>query len=478
MDDSLKVWLNKIREMGEMEILKGVDWDLEMGCITTLNSRGTARKALLFDSIKGYPAGYGVLTDSMTTPSRYAVTVGLPVGLSNRDLLELLRDKLLEWREAIKKYPPAEVRTGPILDNMDSGPKVDLFKFPAPHWHEKDGGRYIGTGCCVITKDPETGRINMGTYRNQVHDKKTVGIMAGVGRHGRMDWEKYHSMGKSAPVAISLGHHPLMLTVAGSDLLHEPLSEYHMAGAIRGEPIKVIVEEITGLPIPAESELVIAGWCPPGRQIMEGPFGEWTGYYASASRPEPVLEVERVYYQNSPVILGAPPDRGPSDFNYFHFLQRSANLYNQLLLNGIPGLKGVWMNEVAGQMFIVVSIRQLYEGHSRQVGMLAAQSRIGSSMGRYVVVVDEDIDPSDMNQVIWALATRSDPEKSIDIARRCRSGALDPMIRKPTDTYFNSRAIIDACKPFDWIKDFPAEITHPPELEARLRQQWGSLLKF
>ncbi len=478
MDPDLKSWLKNIKGMGELQVLEDVDWDLEIGCITTLNSRGKSQKALLFDKIKGYPAGYRVLTNSMTTASRYAATMGLPQGLSNRDLVVVLRDKLLEWQEALKKYPPEKVKSGPVLDHVDSDAKVDLFKFPAPRWHDKDGGRFIGTGCCVITRDPDSGRVNLAVYRNQVHDQTTVGIMAGAGRHGRLDWEKYHRRGKSAPIAISLGHHPLMLAAAGSDLIHENLSEYHLAGSVQGYPVKVIEEEITGLPIPAESELVLAGWCPPDKYVTEGPFGEWTGYYAGASRPEPVLEVRRIYYRNNPIILGAPPDRGPSDFNFFHFVQRSANLYNQLLLNGIPGLKGVWMNEVAGQQFIVVSIKQMYEGHSKQVGMLAAQSRIGSNGGRYVVVVDEDVDPADMNQVVWALSTRSDPEKSIEIVKRCRSNPLDPMVRKPTSTYFNSRAIIDACKPLDWIQDFPAEITHSPELESRMRQQWGQLLKF
>lgn len=478
MDNGLRAWAKAMESTGELQVLEGVDSDLEIGCITTLNSRGKSPRALLFEPIKGYPSGYAVLTNSMTTSSRYAATMGLPSGLGNRELVEVLRTRFLELREALPRFPAQTVKAGPILENCDSGPKVDLFKFPAPRWHEKDGGCYIGTGCCVITRDPDSKRVNLGVYRNQIHDKKTVGIMASTGRHGRLDWEKYHRRGQKAPVAISVGHHPLMLAVAGSDLLHEPHSEYNMAGAIRQKPIEVIEEEITGLPIPAESDLVLVGWCPPDKQVTEGPFGEWTGYYAGASRPEPVLEVERVYYRHNPVILGAPPDRGPSDFNYFHFIQRSANLYNQLLLNGIPGLKGVWMNEVAGQQFIVVSVKQMYEGHSKQVGMLTAQSRIGSNMGRYVVVVDEDVDPTDMNQVVWALATRSDPEKSIDIARHCRSNPLDPMIRKPTDTYFNSRAIIDACKPLDWIKDFPAEITHPPELEARMREKWGALLKF
>jgi len=108
-------------------------------------------------------------------------------------------------------------------------------------------GRYIGTGDAIITQDPETREVNLGTYRIMVHDEKTTALYMSPGKHGRIHYEKYHALGKPCPVAMSFGHHPLIFKVAGTEVAGG--SEYQLIGAIRGEPVKVIKEEITGLPI-------------------------------------------------------------------------------------------------------------------------------------------------------------------------------------------------------------------------------------
>jgi UbiD family decarboxylase len=149
-------------------------------------------------------------------------------------------------------------------------------------------------------------------------------------------------------------------------------------------------------------------------------------------------------------------------------------LWNALVKSGVPDVKGVWMSEVGTQQLVIVSIKQRYAGHARQTAFLASQNRPAVYHGRYVIVVDEDIDPSDIQQVMWALCTRSDPEKDIEIYQRAWSPPLDTMIRQPTIAYFNSRAIIDACKPYEWIGDFPEDIKISREAEEKAR--WGSVL--
>ena len=134
------------------------------------------------------------------------------------------------------------------------------------------------------------------------------------------------------------------------------------------------------------------------------------------------------------------------------------------------------MSLVAGQQLVIVSIKQRYAGHARQTAFVASQNRPAAYHGRYVIVVDEDIDPSDIQQVLWALCTRSDPEKDIEIIRRAWSTPLDTMIRKPTNAYFNSRAIIDACKPYEWIEEFPEDIKMSSELAETMKKKWGAVL--
>jgi UbiD family decarboxylase len=476
MADDLRAWLSKVEAIGELKRIEGTDWNLELGAISMLHSKSEPCSALLFDKIKDYPRGHRVLTCSVTNRKRLELALNLPESHSNLELVKVMREKLASWEAHLNDFPPQEVKSGPILENVRSGKDVNLFELPIPRWHEEDGGRYIGTGDAIITRDPESGEVNLGTYRIVAHDERTTGLYISPGKHGRIHYEKYHALGKPCPVAMSFGHHPIINRVASMEVL--PGTEYGYAGAIQGEPVRVIKEEVTGLPIPADSEIVVVGWCPPGETRLEGPFGEWTGYYASKERQTPIVQVERIYFRNNPIILGAPPMRPPSDSTLFVVAKGSAVLWNNLVKSNIPDVRGVWMSEAGYQQFVVVSIKQRYPGHARQTGFLACQNRPPAYHGRYVVVVDEDIDPTNMEHVMWAISTRSDPEKDIDIVRRAWSTPLDTMIRKPTNAYFNSRAVIDACKPYEWIDEFPLDIKTSGEFMDSVKEKWGRTLNL
>jgi UbiD family decarboxylase len=465
--EDLRDWLAKIESRGELKRLEGVDWDLEIGCIMDSKVRGEDTSVLLFDNIKGYPEGYRIMCSPLHAANRVADCFNLPEGLPI-ELVDSLRQRLLEWEASLDKFAPKVVTDGPILENVLSGNDINMFKFPVPKWHELDGGRYIGTGDAVITRDPYNGEVNLGTYRIMVHDEKTTGLHISPGHHGRIHYEKHHESGQACPVAVSIGHHPLIFALSCSSLQG---CEYNWAGAIMGEPIKVIKEEVTGLPIPADSEIVIAGWCPPGKSRVEGPFGEWTGYYGSMERPEPIIEVERIYHRNDPIVFGCPPGRPPDDLSLFYSIFASAILHGQLIKSGIPDIRGVWRSEAVLDPFIVISLKQRYAGHAKKAALIASQSNT-LQIGRYVIVVDEDIDPTNIRDVIWALGFRSDPEKDIDIIRNCRTTPLDPMVRKPATALFGSMAIIDACKPYDWIDEFPKAVEVSQELAAKYREKW------
>ncbi len=473
MGDDLRDWLKKAEAIGSLRKIDGADWNLEIGTAATLNLMKKDCPALLFDNIKDYPKGYRVVTCTGSNSKLVSLILNLPVIDSDLELLKVWQDKLPEWYADMDKFEPQVVKTGPVLENIISGDDVDLFKFPAPKYHTLDGGRYIGTGHAIITKDPDTGEANLGTYRSQVLDKKSVGWMMSPTKDGDLHRLKYHEQGKPCPVAVSVGHHPLLFRLASVEVP----SEYKLAGAMRGEPIQVIIDEVTGLPIPADAEIVLVGWCRPGVYREEGPFGEWTGYYKGTTQSL-VIEVERIYHRNDPIIVGSSPGRTQaSDGIYFRTLFRSALLYNELKQARIPDVRGVWLApEAGGVPLIVVSIKQRYAGHARQTALLSCVLRTVAYQTRYVIVVDEDIDPTNIGEVLWALATRSDPVQDIDIIRRIPTGRLDPMIRNAeVDVLCNSRAIIDACKPYEWGDDFAIPITLEPDIVERVRGKWGDL---
>ena len=179
----LREFISKLEEEGELKRIKAeVDWNLELCTIAKLNEEKRG-PALLFENVKDYSTP--VLTSAFSTPRGVALALGLPKTTS-------LVDTIKTWVERAKtKIPPVWVSGGPCKENIDKGDKVDILKFPVPRWYEGDGGRYIGTTCCIITKDPDTGCVNVGTHRMMVHDKKSTGIWMIPGKHIQLQFVKY-----------------------------------------------------------------------------------------------------------------------------------------------------------------------------------------------------------------------------------------------------------------------------------------------
>ncbi|MBI4522358.1 MAG: UbiD family decarboxylase [Deltaproteobacteria bacterium] len=459
--DNLRSWIKEVGALGELREIQGANWDLEIGGVADIVTEAGNSPAVLFDRIKGYPEGYRVLINSLGSTRRLALSLGIPPDLPPLEFVQAWRKKSRD----LKLIPPRFVKEGPVLENVRTGADVDLLSFPVPRWFELDGGRYIGTGSANITRDSEEGWVNLGTARVMVHDANTVGFYIAPGRHGRIHREKSFARGEPFKVAISVGHDPLIF-LAGALEIPYGVCEYDFIGGITGKPVDVIQGEFTGLPIPATAEIVLEGECIQGEERIEGPFGEWTGYYGSSARAEPVVKIHRVVFRNDPIILGYTRKwRAPL---------KAAFVWDDLEKAGVPDVRGVWYHEGIGApyLFLVVSIKQRYPGHARQAAMIATQCHAAAYLGRYTVVVDDDIDPSNLNEVMWAVCTRSDPENDIEILRRCWSGPLDPIIPKGKKG-LNSRAIIDATRPFEWLQEFPPVAKSSRELREKLLKRWG-----
>jgi UbiD family decarboxylase len=460
----LRGWIDEVEKFGELRHVPGVDWDLEMGALTEVYARNEPYPAILFDEIKDYPAGYRVLVGvHHQSLKRQCLTTHLPLHYGRHDFIQAWKERLNNQ----KFIPPRVVDSGPVMENVFEGKDIDLHSLPVPRWHEEDGGRYLGTAHLVISRDIDEGWVNLGCYRVMVHDRDTLALYISPGKHGRIMRQKYFDQGRPFPVAISFGDDPLLLMTAAN---HMPWgrSEYDYAGGIRGEAFEVIPGKHTGLPIPACSEITIEGEVLPDSQKREGPYGEWTGYYASGERTEPILKVKRVMHRTHPIITAAPSSRPPGGAD--DGLLRSAFIWDHLDKAGVPDVRGVGCYQ--GRFFTAVSIKQRYPGHAKQAAMIAAQCQTGAYLGRYVVVVDDDIDVYDMNDVLWAMCTRVDPAADTDFIRRAWSGPLDPAIPKDQKG-FSSRAIIDATKPYEWAKDFPRASAASEELKLAVSEKYG-----
>ncbi len=471
----LRAWMARIESLGELQHVSGAHWNQEIGAISEINYRRKPSAALLFDDIVGYPRGYRVLTGSLSNSRRMALTLGLDPTLDTAGLVQALRGKPREWELAAPQFEPTVVKSGPILENVVQARDVDLTRFPAPFWHEHDGGRYIGTGVAIVTSDPDTERINVGAYRVMIQeDGRSCTVNAEAGKQGRAQYERWFAKSGKAPVIASFGHDPLLLMVAGTEVPNT-ISEYAYAGAMVGQKLEVVRGEVTGLPMPAGAEIVVEGWLRPDRMMVEGPFGEWTGYYSGSLRPVPLIDIERVYYRNDPIILGAPPGKPPNDYSYMRALLKSAMIQDELGKSGVRDVRGVWAHETGGgRLLIAVSIKQRFCGHSRQAGYITGQCQAAAYMNRFVIVVDDDVDPMNLEEVMWAVCTRCEPSEDIEIMRKSWGSKVDPLLANPAVPY-NTRALIDACRPYEKIDTFPKVAQSSPAQVRETVAKWKDL---
>ncbi|UCG63795.1 MAG: UbiD family decarboxylase, partial [Deltaproteobacteria bacterium] len=366
-------------------------------------------------------------------------------------------------------------KEAPVNENIVMGDDVDLYLFPAPKMWPLDGGRYIGTGDVIITKDPEDGHFNLGTYRQMVLSKNEVGFYVSPGKDALLHREKWWKMGEPCEVAAAYGIDPVLL-IAGSMGFPRNVSEYDHAGGIKGEPVRVVKGEVTDLLIPADAEIVVEGISYPDRLKDEGPFGEFQGYYGRPGGPTPFIEVKCIHYRNNPILTSALMADHPScEQNLFFGIARSARIWDDLDRLGIPGIRGVYSVPAAAGGFgmIVVSIEQKHAGHASQVASLAAQCPGGAYNSKWIIVVDEDVDPTDLEQVLWAMCTRCNPPDDIDILRNTWSTYLDPTKNPPEERPYGSKALINACMEHKHLHDFSKRTLLRESTYRRVRDRWG-----
>jgi UbiD family decarboxylase len=474
--NDLREWLSEAQRLNEVRTVSGASWQEDIGLVAEAILRADNGPCVVFEDVQGCQKGFRLLLN-MFAGTRRNMTLGFPDHLTKWELSDAYREAFLTKPKVI---PHEIVEHGPIFENILIGDAIDILKFPSPIWHEKDGGRYIGTGTYSITRDPEDNWYNAGAYRAQVFDKATVGILMAPGHHGAIHCEKYFKRGEPMPVAMVVGGDPLAFFYGGLEAPYGTF-EFDMVGGLRGRPEKMVLGKVTGLPIPAGAEIVLEGYVHPDRKLVEGPFGEWSGHYAGGAKPCPVIDVKAIYHRNDPVLVGVPPmGAGPDEMARYRAVMRSAIIKQNMANAGVPEVRQVWCHEVGGaRMFHGVAIKQRYPGHATQAGMVAAQCGGSAYASKYIVVTDEDVDVTNLEQLIWAMLMRTDPKESIQFITGSWDSPADPRLppeRRKAGDLTHSVAIIDACRPYYWRDQFPPANTPSPEVTHKAREKFGWLL--
>ncbi|HXF75317.1 MAG TPA: UbiD family decarboxylase, partial [Methylomirabilota bacterium] len=281
---------------------------------------------------------------------------------------------------------------------------------------------------------------------------------------------------EDCPFAIACGIPPSMM-LAGAVGIPWGTSEYDFLGGLLGAPVPIVKGKATGLPMPANGELVLEGFAPPPEKAShaEGPFGEWPGYYASGTIARPVVNIATIYHRDNPIMTGDPPLKTYLNGDiYLHM--RAANIWSSMERAGIPDVRGVWFPR-QGRFVVTVAIRQRYPGHARQVAHAVLATRDGGRDTRIIIVVDDDIDITNINEVMWAVASRWDPKRQseiIDVPASDLNLTLTPQQRAEGDLV-SSCIVIDACRPFGRKDKFPPVSSVSGEYREKVLRKWAHL---
>ncbi|MBW1801681.1 MAG: UbiD family decarboxylase [Deltaproteobacteria bacterium] len=467
----LRSFIERLDAQGELARVKAeVDWKYELGAVARRVFRPPEGPALLFENVKDYSTP--VFVGGLGTVRRIAMALGLD---PDTDETSLLNEYIARLDRPIK---PVIIKDGPCKENKDTGDRIDVLKFPVPLWGEKDGGRYIGTWHQVVTRDPDAGWTNVGTYRMMVHEPDICGIHFSPFQHIGQMFVKYKKMNRPMPVAVSIGNDPVAIMVSASPFPAD-VDEWDMAGALRERPIELVKCETLDLEVPAHCEIVLEGEIPPDEQRQEGPFAEHSGYYATGIRTSPIMRIHCVTYRNNPILRGSPLGMPITEHHRLSGLAWTTQAMAVFKAAGFPGVTAVHCPPGGDpELTIIVAIRKNYASQGIDAGRLLLSSK--GKQTKHVIVVDEDINVFDLNEVLWAINTRTQASRAVHIFRNESGSRVDPSV--PCDSLgITDKMIIDATWPTtpdypprdDWEgQNRPLLVKTSEALEKQMENRW------
>jgi len=545
--DDLRQWISALDLAGELKrIQTEVDPVLEVAEITdrvskmhmpgTAAAGGSARAtsgapggaALLFENLKGHP-GSQLLINQFGSEARMKLAVGVnsydEIGARMRVFMDLKSPqgfldklKMLPLLTEAGKFFPRTVTTGPCKEVIQRD-NFSLLDFPILQCWPKDGGRFI-TLPCVTTRDPRTGKRNLGMYRMQVYDERTTGMhwqrQKVAAEHYRETLRQAAIRGEKADSAIRPGHSSatagsdasraavdIMARSSGGSVLAEgerpsgkmevavaigtdpavtfsaivpappEIEEYLIAGFLRGAPVDLVKCETVDLEVPATSEIVLEGYVNLDELRTEGPFGDHTGFY-SLEDSYPVFHVTCVTHRRDPIyattIVGKPPQEDA------YMGKAVERIFLPLMKLTIPELVDVNLPiEGVFHNLMIVSIKKSYPGQARKV-MNAIWSLGQAMFTKCVVVVDEDVDVQDLADVTLKVFNHIDPERDIQFTL----GPVDSLDHASRLANFGSKMGIDATRKWaseGFMRPWPDEIVMDSKTRALVDSKWKALRK-
>jgi 4-hydroxy-3-polyprenylbenzoate decarboxylase len=475
----LREFVKRLEAAGELKRISAeIDPVLEVTEITQRVTRAGG-PALLFERPKGsrIPLLINMLgserrinlaleTDSLVEVAgriRGFLDLQAPQGL-------LDKIKMLPKLAELGSFFPKTVKTGPCKEVVRRS-DFSLLEFPILKCWPKDAGRFI-TWPLVITRNPETGKRNVGVYRMQVFDEKTTGMHWQTQKHGAEHFRRARAANRDGriDVAVAIGADPVTC-LAGILPIPPDLDEMMFAGFLRREPVEMVACETCPLEVPAQAEIVLEGYVDLSELRVEGPFGDHTGFY-SLEGEYPVFHVTCVTQRRDPLylttIVGPPPQE---DFYMGHAVERiflpvMQMQYPEIVDIAMPA-EGIFHN------LMIVAIRKSYPGHARKI-MNAIWSLGQAMLTKVVIVVDHDVNAQNWHEITWKTLCAIDPERDVQFVL----GPVDTLDHAARRQDFGSKMGIDATKKWaseGFDRPWPDEITMNEVTKQRVNGLWREL---
>lgn len=474
----LRHFLSVLEGQGELKRVKAeVDPVLEITEITDRVSKAGG-PALLFERVKG--SNMPVLTNAYGSERRMALALGVErldeVGEEIRGLLDLAdlagpqSGGLLGKLKALPKLTelanlfPRHVASGPCQEMVQN--PVDLFRLPVLHCWPGDAGRFV-TLPMVFTKDPATGRRNIGMYRLQLFDERTTGMHWHIHKDGAANYRRAEAEGKRFEAAVALGGDPA-LTYAATAPLPKGVDELLFAGFLRKKPVELVKCQTVDLEVPADSEIVLEGYVDPKERRTEGPFGDHTGYYSLADE-YPVFHVTAVTHRRDAIYPATVVGRPPMEDAFFGLA--TERIFLPLLQLQLPEVVDYHL-PVAGVFHncAILSIRKAFPGHAQKV--MHAVWGMGQMMyTKFVIVVDEDVNVHDPYEVVWKAMNHVDPGRDVTIVK----GPIETLDHAAPLPRYGTKMGVDATRKWPgegFTREWPEEIVMSPEIKNLVSRRW------
>jgi len=475
----LRDFIQRLQKKGELKCI-AIEMDpvLEIAEITDRITKAGG-PALLFEKPKG--SRIPLLINMLGSEQRVSLALEVDhieeVAARIRGFLDFqspqgLFDKLkmLPKLAELSSFFPKTVKSGPCKEVIRKD-NFSLFEFPILKCWPKDGGRFI-TWPLVVTKNPETGKRNVGVYRMQVFDERTTAMHWQTQKHGAEHFRRARSLygaGK-IEVACAIGADPVTC-LAGVLPVPPDMDEMMFAGFLRREPVEMVPCETVELEVPANAEIVLEGYVDLNESCTEGPFGDHTGFY-SLEGQYPVFHVTCLTQRKEPIYLttlvGPPPQE---DFFMGHAIERiflpvMKMQYPEIVDITMPA-QGIFHN------LMIVSIRKSYPGHARKI-MNAIWSLGQAMFTKVLVVVDHDVNVQDFREVVWKALCAIDPERDVQFVL----GPVDTLDHAARMQDFGSKMGIDATRKWPtegFLRPWPDEIVMDSQVKARVDALWEQL---